>query len=82
MCNHCVEHGLKCELQPGKLTSCIECHEAKAKCEWPGEEKLKRKCKQAQVEEPEVGPSGLKKLKKMLEENNIMVELAKVLREV
>ena len=46
VCNQCVECGLECELGPGKLTSCMECQEAKAKCKWPRKEKLERKCKQ------------------------------------
>ena len=46
VCNRCAECGLECELGPSKLTLCMECCEAKAKCEWPGEEKLERKCKQ------------------------------------
>ena len=33
VCNQCVEHGLECELGPGKSTLCMECHEVKAKCE-------------------------------------------------
>ena len=45
VCNRCVEHGLECELGPGKSTSCTECREAKAKCKRPGEEKPERKCK-------------------------------------
>ena len=38
-CSWCMEHGLKCELRPGKSTSCTECREAKAKCEQLGKEK-------------------------------------------
>ena len=79
-CSWCTECGLECKLGPGKLTLCTKCREAKAKCERPGEEKPERKCKQAQVEEPEAGPSSLKKLKKTLEEkSNRFVELAEVL---
>ena len=66
VCNWCVEHGLECELGPGKSTLCTECREAKAKCEQPSEERPERKHKQVQVEEPEVGPSGSKRLKKTL----------------
>ena len=44
-CNQCIERGLECELGPGKLTLCIECHKAKAKCKQPGKEKSERKCK-------------------------------------
>ena len=43
--NQCAEHGLECELRPGKSTSCTECYKAKVKCEWPGKEKSERKCK-------------------------------------
>ena len=79
-CNRCAERGLECELGPGKLTSCMECCEVKAKCEQPGEEKLERKRKRVQVEEPEAGSSGLKRPKKMLEERSDgFVELAEVL---
>ena len=46
-CSQYVEHGLECELRPGKLTLCTECREVKAKCEQPGEEKPERKRKQA-----------------------------------
>ena len=80
VCNRCVEHGFECKLRPGKLTLCTECHKAKAKCEQPSEEKLERKCKQVQAEELEAGPNGLKKLKKILEESNVMTELVEVLR--
>ena len=45
VCNWCAEHRLECKLGPGKLTSCTECHEVKAKCEWPSKEKLERKHK-------------------------------------
>ena len=80
MCNWCAECGLECELGPGKLTLCTECREAKAKCEWPGKEKPERKCKWAQVEESEVGPSGSKRPKKTSEERSDgMTELAEVL---
>ena len=79
-CSRCAEHGLKCELRPGKLTSCTECHEVKAKCKWPGKEKLERKHKQAQAEESEVGPSSSKRPKKMsVERSNRMTELVGVL---
>ena len=44
-CQWCVEHGLECELGPGKLTLCMECREVKAKCERPSEEKPERKRK-------------------------------------
>ena len=75
-----MERGLECKLGPSKSTSCTECHEVKAKCEWPGEEKPERKCKRAQAEESEAGPSGLKRLKKTLEERSDgMMELAEVL---
>ena len=77
VCNQCMECGLECKLGPGKLTSCIECCKVKAKCKWLSEEKLERKCKQVQIE-----PSGLKKLKKMLEESDMMAELVEVLRGV
>ena len=56
----------------------MEYCKVKAKCEQPGKEKLERKCKQVQAEEPEAEPSSSKKPKKMLEESNMMVE---VLRE-
>ena len=79
-CNWCVEHGLECKLGPGKSILCTECCGAKAKCEWPGEEKPERKCKQAQAEELEAGPSGSKKPKKTSEERSDgMTELAEVL---
>ena len=59
---------------------CTKCCEAKAKCERPGEEKLKRKRKRAQAEELEGGPSGWKRPKKTLEErSNGMAELAEAL---
>ena len=45
VCNQCAECGVECELRSSKLTSCMECHEAKAKCEQPGKEKLERKHK-------------------------------------
>ena len=80
MCNRCAEHGLECELGPGKSTSCTECCEVKAKCEWPSEEKPERKRKQTLAEEPEVGPSGSKRLKKLSEErSDRMAELVEVL---
>ena len=80
VCNRCAERGLECELGPGKLTSCTECCEAKAKCERPGEEKPERKRKRGQVEESEAGPSGSKRLKKTSEERSDgMTELAEVL---
>ena len=80
VCNQCTEHGLECELEPGKLTLCIECCEAKAKCEQPSKEKPERNHKQAQVEEPEVEPSGSKRLKKTSEERSDKVaELVEVL---
>ena len=79
-CSQCVEHGLECELGPSKSTSCSKCHEVKAKCEWPSEEKLERKCKWVQAEESEAGPSGSKRLKKTSEErSNRFVELGEVL---
>ena len=63
------------------MTSCTECREAKAKCEWPGEEKPERKRKRVQVEESEAGPSGSKRPKKSSEERSDgMAELAEVLR--
>ena len=75
-----MEHGLKCELRPGKLISCIKCCKVKAKCKQPGEEEPERKHKQAQVEELEAGPSSSKKLKKTSEKRgNRIVELAEVL---
>ena len=75
-----MERGLKCELRPSKSTSCMECCEAKAKCERPGEEKLERKRKRVQAEEPEAGPSGSKRPKKMSEERSDgFAELAEVL---
>ena len=59
---------------------CTKCRKAKAKCEWPGEEKLKRNHKWAQAEELEAGPSGSKKPKKTSEERSDgMTELAEVL---
>ena len=80
VCNWCAEHGLKCELRPGKLTSCTECCEVKAKCKRPSEEKPERKHKRVLVEEPKVGPSNSKRPKKSSEErSNRMVELAEVL---
>ena len=79
-CNRCAERGLECELGPGKSTSCTECREAKAKCERPSEDKLERKRKRGQAEEPEVGPSSSKRLKKTSEERSDgFVELAEVL---
>ena len=79
-CSQCMEHGLKCELGPGKSTLCTECCKAKVKCERPGKEKLERKCKQAQAEELEAGPSSLKRPKKTSEErSNGFTELAEVL---
>ena len=52
----------------------------KAKCEWSSKEKPERKCKQAQVEEMDAGPSNWKRLKKMLEEkSNGMAELLEML---
>ena len=52
----------------------------KAKCKWPGKEKPERKCKRALAEEPKARPSGLKRLKKMLEEtSNGFAELAEAL---
>ena len=80
MCNRCAEHRLECELGPGKSTSCTECREVKAKCERPGEEKPERKCKQAQAEEPEAGPSSSKRPKKTSEERSDgFAELVEVL---
>ena len=80
MCNRCAECRLECELGPGKSTSYTECHEAKAKCERPGEEKPERKRKQAQAEESEAGPCGSKRLKKTLEErSDRFAELAELL---
>ena len=80
-CNWCIECGLKCKLRPGKLISYMKCCKAKAKCEQLSKEKLEMKCKQAQAEEPEAGPNGLKRPKKMSEErSDWMVELAEVLR--
>ena len=79
-CSQCVKHGLKCELRPGKSTSCTKCHEAKTKCKWPSEEMLERKCKWMQAEELEAGPSSSKRLKKMLEErSDRFAELVEVL---
>ena len=79
-CSQCVKHGLKCELRPGKSTSCTKCHEAKTKCKWPSEEMLERKCKWMQAEELEAGLSSSKRLKKMLEErSDRFAELAEVL---
>ena len=69
-CNRCMERGLKCKLRPGKLTSCTKCCKAKTKCKQPGEEKPERKCKWALAEEPKVGPSGLKRPKKLSEERS------------
>ena len=80
MYNQCAEHELECELGPSKSISCMECCKAKAKCKQPGEEKLERKCKEVQTEKLEVWPSGSKKLEKMLEESNMMVELVEVLK--
>ena len=68
--NWCMEHGLECKLGPGKLTLCMECHKMKVKCEQPGEETLERKCKQAQMEELKMEPSGLKRQKKTSEERS------------
>ena len=80
MCNQCVEHGLECKLRPSKPTLCTEYHKAKAKCKQPGKEKPERKYKRVLAEEPEAGPSGLKRPKKSLEERSDgMVELAEVL---
>ena len=80
VCNQCAEHGLECKLRPGKSTLCTECREVKAKCKQPGKEKPERKCKRAQAEEPEAGPSNSKRLKKTLEERSDgMAELAEVL---
>ena len=45
VCNWCTEHRLECKLGLGKSTLCMECCEVKAKCEWPGKEKLESKCK-------------------------------------
>ena len=60
---------------------CMECREAKAKCEWLSEEKPERKHKRVLAEESEVGPSGSKRLKKSSEErSDRMAELAEVLR--
>ena len=79
-CSRCAEHGLKCELGPGKSTSCTECCKVKAKCERPGEDKPERKRKRGQAEEPEVGPSSSKRPKKTSEERSDgFVELAEVL---
>ena len=44
-CSQCVKCRLKCELRPGKLTSCTEYCKVKAKREQPGEEKPERKHK-------------------------------------
>ena len=80
MCNWCAERGLEYELGPGKSTSCTECRKVKAKCEQPSKEKLERKHKRAQAEESEVGPSGLKRPKKTLEErSDRFAELVEVL---
>ena len=80
-CNRCAERGLECELGPGKLTSCTECCEVKAKCERPGEEKPERKHKWALAEELEAGPSSSKRPKKTLEERSDgFAELVEVLR--
>ena len=79
MCNQCVEYRLECKLGPSKLTLYTKCCEVKAKCEQPGEEKPERKHKQAQTEEPEVGPSSLKRLKMSEERSDGMAELAEVL---
>ena len=79
MCNQCVECGLECELGPSKSTSCMECHKVKVKCEQPSKEKPERKRKRALAEEPQAGPSSLKRLKKLLEErSNGMVELVEL----
>ena len=76
----CIEHGIECELGPGKSTLCTECREAKAKCKRSGEEKPERKCKWADVEEPEAEPSSSKRPKKTLEERSDGVaELVEVL---
>ena len=48
----------------------MECREVKAKCERPSEEKPERKHKRVLVEEPEVAPSSLKRLKKSSEERS------------
>ena len=45
VCNQYTECGPKCKLRPGKSTLYIECYKAKAKCEWPDEEKPERKYK-------------------------------------
>ena len=80
VCNRCMECGLECELGPGKLTLYTECCKAKAKCEWPSEEKPERKCKQVQAEESKTGPGDSKRLKKTSEErSNGVVELVEVL---
>ena len=77
-CNWCTEHGLKCELRPGKSTLCTKCCKIKVKCKWPSEEKPERKHKQVQAEELEAGPSSSKRLKKILEERSD--RMAEVLR--
>ena len=35
-CTRCMDHGLQCELRPGKSTFCMACQEGKLnlKCEW------------------------------------------------
>jgi len=51
-CTRCMDHGLECELGPGKSTSCVACQEAKLKCEQPGmEAKGKLECQRRWVEE-------------------------------
>ena len=57
-----------------------ECRKVKVECEWPSKEKPERKHKQVQAEELEAGPSGLKRLKKTLEErSDRFAELAEAL---
>ena len=54
-CTRCMDHGLECELRPGKSTSCVACWEAKLMCERPRMEvkgKLERQRKQVEEESP------------------------------
>ena len=51
-CTRCMDHGLECELWPGKSTSCMACQEGKLKCEQPRmEAKGKSECWRKWVEE-------------------------------
>ncbi|KAF8436344.1 hypothetical protein L210DRAFT_3648110 [Boletus edulis BED1] len=62
-CTRCEFRGLECEVGPGKATSCLECREAKVKCERPGTEKSEKRRRRV---DSEAGPS--KKRKRTLED--------------